>query len=91
MNFGDIVKCPTCNTSISADNITIKRKNIIKDNTEDYFDGSDEKLCRKQDNLFVKAFCPKCDKKFAAMILINVEPSKCYSADGTDDLVIIEN
>lgn len=91
MKFGDIVKCPTCNKTVEEKNITIRRSNLINEGREsDYFEGEEEKLCRKGDNIFLKAFCENCNKKFEAMLLVEIKPIKYYSAESRDQLVMVE-
>ena len=90
MKFGDIV-CPTCGKPVDNSTVVIKRANLKNEAvTEDYFAGEDEKLCRKEDNIFLKAFCKECNKKFVAMVFVEVKPVKYYSAEDRDQLVMVE-
>lgn len=92
MKIGGIIKCPECNKVVPENQLKIKRSNlqIESDQREDYFAGEDEKLCRKKDNLFIKAFCPTCEKKFEVMTLVEIKPIRCYSAETRSDLVMID-
>lgn len=90
MKFGDIVKCPDCGNTIKDTNIGIKKISIRNESDQDYFIGDEEKLCRKTDNIFAKGYCDNCKKQVELMIIVNIEPIKCYSADSRSDLVMID-
>ena len=91
MKFGDIVTCPTCGKVVKESSITIRRSNLINEGRErDYFEGDNEKLCRKEDNIFIKAFCEDCNKKFDGMLLVDIRPVQYYSAESRDQLVMVD-
>lgn len=90
MRFGDIVKCPECKKVVGGENIIIKRNNILNEDKPSYFSEEEKKLCREKDNLFLKVKCPDCNKAFRAMVVINVEPVDCFTADDNSNLVMID-
>lgn len=89
MKFGDIIKCPKCGEVINGDTIIIKRDNIINEDAPSYFSEDEKKLCREKDNLFIKANCEKCGP-FRAMIIVDVKPVACYTAEDNSNLVMID-
>lgn len=92
MVFAEDILCPECNEPIKPETIVIKRANLLNENNkDDYFAGEDEKLCRKEDNLFIKCYCDKCEKSFESMVLVEVKPIKYYSAKTRAGLAMIEN
>ena len=88
---GEIIKCPYCDTEIDVSTVEILRSNLLNESSkeEDYFEGNDETLCRKNDNVFTKCLCKNCNKSFETMILIEVKPIKYFSAESRSDLVML--
>lgn len=87
MKFNEI-KCSKCDGTLDPESIIILRTNIKNDNDPDASEST--KLCKTEDNLFIKGKCAKCGETVHALVALDVKQTKSVSKDNFSSLCMID-